>query len=216
MKWFFINRPALIIVFCTLEKRLVEEENTSVLARSTSTELPGTSINSSTTLHSPIMAHVDRLCRSMNSNTVSLISRKNKGNIRRSHPTVESKYRKRIIIIDYPGNDTSELELFSEYDKLYDGTVMISTAMMEDNVRIEILGVLKKKVSTIFNFSEVKIDDLEFVKYANRKIRVFDSDHSHDGKVLKQLYGGSVYAHFRCPVPLLKVSYYKNLQCLLC
>ena len=42
---------------------------------------------------------------------------------------LESKYRKRIII-SYPGNDASELELFSGNDKLYDGTVMISRKMI--------------------------------------------------------------------------------------
>ena len=55
---------------------------------------------------------------------------------------------------------------------------------------MEILGVLTIKVSIIFNFSEVKVDDFEFVKCANRTIRVFDGDHSYDGKVLKE--GGSI------------------------
>ena len=73
--------------------------------------------------HAPIMARINRLCQNMSSNSVTLINRKKKSG--RSVPIVESRYRKRLIIIDHSGHDTTELELFLEHDKVYDGTVMI-------------------------------------------------------------------------------------------
>ena len=160
-------------------------------------------INNTDTPHAPIMARVDRLCRNMSSNSVTLINRKKKSG--RSIPIVESRYRKRLIIIDHSGNDATELELFREHDKVYDGTVMISTTMAEEDVRQEIVEALKRKESTVFNFNEVKVDDFEFVKCTNRRLRAIDGDHPYDGKVIKQLYCGSIYVRFKSPVPLCKV-----------
>ena len=94
--------------------------------------------------------------------------------------------------------------MFHEHDKVCDGTVLNSASITEE-VQREITEALKKKDSAVFNFCEVKGNDFEFVKCANRKIRVIDGDHSYDGKVVKQLYGGSIYVCFKSPVPLCKV-----------
>jgi hypothetical protein len=183
----------------------IEEEAKKGLHLNSSMVQPSSS--SSNGPHHSIIASVNNLCQDLDSDTFRFIGRKNKTRgIKRSTPNIEYKFRKRLTVINFPGHQPEEVEKLSEDDKVFDGTVTLSTTMTEQDVRKEVAQSLNKKESEKYDYSKVKESEFEFVKCANRKIRRPDGELNYDGRLLKQLYGGSVYVRLNSPLPLKEAS----------
>ena len=96
-----------------------------------------------------------------------------------------------------------------DFNRAYDGPLRFTNSMSEDEVREEIASLLSMKKTCINNFEGVSGDDFEFVKCANRRVRVPDGTISFDGETLRSMYkGGSVYVRLTRPFSTCKVSLY--------
>ena len=158
---------------------------------------------------STILTNVDKLCDKLVSDTLPLQSRRNSSVFNRrkkSYKELDHKIRKKLIVLYYEDDDSQGVTVVHEYDKLFDGTIVISNAMNEEDVRKEILDALKKKESRLYNFCQLKTEDFNFVKCINKKARLFDGDNEFNGKGLKQLYSGSIYVRLNIQLPLCEVS----------
>ena len=186
----------------TSEKVEVQCESNETLFRSSA------SLEQAST-HDSIVAGVSRLVNNLQSNTVTMIDRRKKNGhgIKKFKQVLEHKFRKKLILLDYQGA-SDEIETFSESDKLYDGTVEISTIMPEERVRNEIGNCLQRKENMMYNLSVIKDNDFEFVKCSNRKIRIPDGDHQYNGRIVKQIYSGAIYIRLTSCLPVQKVIVY--------
>ena len=118
---------------------------------------------------------------------------------------LEHKARRKLVLLDYPGSNPDEVKTINEFDKVFDGTVLVSSAMSELDVRKEIADALHKKESSVHNFSLIQDTDFEFVKCIDKKVRLLDGDNIYDGHSLKNLYSGAIYVRLKCPLPVNEV-----------
>ena len=72
---------------------------------------------------------------------------------------LEHKTRRRLVLLDYPRSASNEVQTIKQFDKLFDGTVLISSSMSESDVRKEIADALHRKDSsfTMFLLFKIKI-----------------------------------------------------------
>ena len=117
-------------------------------------------------------------------------------------------------MLDYPRSASNEVQTIKEFDKLFDGTVLISSSMSESNVRKEIADALHRKDSSIYNFSLIQDKDFEFIKCVDKKVRLLDGENVYDAQLLKKLYSGEIYVRLKCPYRFIqKGCCFKNADC---
>lgn len=105
------------------------------------------------------------------------------------------QFQKNLVVIDFQDTDLPDgLCTLRDYDKIYDGLMTLNTQMTEDDVRCEIVSLLRSKKKSYYKFEQLTEEDIQFVKCANRRVRVPDGDPICDANGIKSLYrSGSVY-----------------------
>ena len=99
---------------------------------------------------------------------------------------VGKEVQKRLILVDYQGDNPGEV---------YDGSIRYRLEMSENEIRHEIVRLLKQRKASLTHSLEIVLPkDFDFVRCANRKIRAIDGDAPFDGAGISQVYGsGSIY-----------------------
>ena len=97
--------------------------------------------------------------------------------------------QKGLVLIDFQGDHPSELMPFRDYEKLYDGFIRYRSdnIMREDEIRDEIARLLRGKQSDTHKLDLLTPEDFDFVRCANRRIRVIDGDNLFDGSGIAQV-----------------------------
>ena len=121
--------------------------------------------------------------------------------------TCSRDYQRNLVVVDYPCSSPPSVH---DYDKVFDGPFHFSSSMSEDEVRHEIVSLVRQKKSMFHNFDDLNEDDFVFVKCANRRVRIPDGEVMYSGESLKNIYkSGSVYVRLTRSFSKLKVSYYE-------
>ncbi len=84
------------------------------------------------------------------------------------------KYQKNLVVIDFQGSDVSGYCTLRDYHKVYEGTIMLNSGMSEDDVRSQIVSLVKCKKSMFHSFHDLDENDFQFVKCVNRRVRAPD------------------------------------------
>lgn len=107
---------------------------------------------------------------------------------------VGKEIQKRLVLIDYQGDSPGEIVAFWEYQKLYDGSIRYRLEMSEDDIRQEIVRLLRQKESITHSLEVITPNDFDFVRCANRRVRRIDGDAPFDGAGISQVYSnGAIY-----------------------
>ena len=107
---------------------------------------------------------------------------------------VGKEVQKWLVLVDYQGDSPGEVVAFLEYQKLYDGSIRYRMDMSEDEVRQEIVRLLRQKESVTHSLQLVMPNDFHFVRCANKKVRAIDGDSPFDGAGISQVYSsGAIY-----------------------
>lgn len=77
---------------------------------------------------------------------------------------------------------------FKEYQKLYDGCMHYHSEMSEDEIRQEIVRLVRKKQSDTHSLDCLMAEDFDFVKCANCKVRMIDCDTPFDGSTCIRIF----------------------------
>ena len=108
--------------------------------------------------------------------------------------SVGKEVQKCLVIIDYQGDSPSEAVPLRDYEKLYDGCIRYRSNMSEFQIREEIVRLVKQKESITHDSGQLGEEDFNFVRCANRKVRIIDGDAPFDANGIAQVYkNGAIY-----------------------
>ena len=102
---------------------------------------------------------------------------------------------KRIVVLDYPGDDVDEVTSISESDVLVDGFLSIDPEDLEYDIRESIQGMIKKKTREGRDFRPVSRSDFEFIRLSNKKARVPDGTIEMQYDTVTKMYPSSSCLH---------------------
>ena len=77
---------------------------------------------------------------------------------------------------------------FKEYQKLYDGCMRYRSDMPENEIRQEIVWLVRMKQSGTHSLDCLIPEDFDFVRCTNRKVKVIYGDTPFDGSSIYQVY----------------------------
>ena len=105
---------------------------------------------------------------------------------------------KNLVVIDYQGeNQLGEVLAVADYHKVFDGCMRYTTDRSEMEIRNEIVRLVQQKESITHEFNNLQPQDIDFVRYSNRKVRCIDGDVPFDCNGINQVYkNGAVYVRF--------------------
>ena len=149
-----------------------------------------------------------RLCHDLRSDLSKVYSRHSKSSRKRKREKISLKeYQKNLVLVDFPGPDPNDVMSLREYDKVFDGALCFSSFMDEDDIRDEIIKILRQKSSITHDLSRIQADDFTFVKCANRKVRVPDGGGPFDSKRICRTYShGAIYVRLNKDMSKTKVG----------
>ena len=111
-----------------------------------------------------------------------------------SRTTCAKEVQKGLVLINFQGDNPSEVMPLREYDKLYDGCIRYRADMKEEEIRDEITRLLRRKECDTHHLDLLAPGDFDFVRCANRRVRVIDGDTPFDGSGISQVYkNGAIY-----------------------
>lgn len=149
------------------------------------------------TSRSSLVARASRLITQLKSKPGAITERHTKKRKRTKLSSYSREFTRNLIVIDFQGFAPPQNRTLYDFDKVYEGTVTLNCSMSEDEVRTEIVSLVKCKKSDLHEFDDLEENDFQFVKCANRRIRVPDGVINCDGNGVKTLYrSGSIYIRF--------------------
>lgn len=114
---------------------------------------------------------------------------------KRKKGVLSRQFQKNLVVIDFQDTELPD-DYFTlrDHDKVFEGPISLNTSMAEDDVRREIVSLVQCKKTTLYTFDQMTEDDIQFVKCANRRIRVPDGNAVYDADGIKALYrSGAIY-----------------------
>ena len=148
------------------------------------------------TTNESIVEKAERLCKDLKSGRVTeQHSRSRRKSRQRSTSLPQTKeWTKNIVLIDYQGKDSSESKPLYDYMRIFDGLIRVCSDMPEDEVRNEIVHLVRKKKIVAHNFHQLSPEGFDFVRVSNRRVRPIDGDLPSDAQGLAHIYhNGSIY-----------------------
>ncbi|XP_011406870.1 PREDICTED: uncharacterized protein LOC105314410 [Amphimedon queenslandica] len=116
------------------------------------------------------------------------------------------QFQRNLIIIDYQDQDEDTISTLRDYEKIYEGAIILNSDMSEDDIRREIVSLLKSKKTMFHVFDGITGEDIQFVKCANRRVRVPDGKYIVDGNGIKAMYrNGAVYVRLTRSFSMLDI-----------
>ena len=159
-------------------------------------ESSGTSSSEATS--SSLLAKASRLISQLKSEPCALTERHTKKRKRGKMMKWSRDFQKNLVVIDFQGLHPSQYRTLRDYEKVYEGALTLTAEMSEEEVKREIVRLVKMKKSTFHSFDELVVDDIEFVKCVNRRIRIPDGSVNYDGEGIKSLYrSGAIYVRLK-------------------
>ena len=156
--------------------------------------------SSSCTPGSNLLARCDDLLQKLRSDPSNSLARRLKRVKKRAPRSGSKRVRnedpvtKRLVVLNFPGNEVEEIMPVFENDVLVDGFFTVEHFDDECDVRGAIVELVKKKQRDNHDFRGVTADDMEFVRVVNKKVRVPDGEVSYDAQGLCKVYPhGAVY-----------------------
>ena len=111
------------------------------------------------------------------------------------------------MLICFQDGNTGDIIPLKEQDKIYDGCIRYCSDSSEDEIRDEIVRLVRQKESDMYSLALLSSNEFDFVKCQNRKIRQIDGDSPFDGNGISHIYkNGSIYIRLNSRV--LEVSKY--------
>ena len=96
--------------------------------------------------------------------------------------------------MDFQGEKPSEVLPLREYEKVYDGFIRYRSDMAEDEIREEIVRLVRQKESDTHDLNCLMASDFDFVRCANRRVKSIDGDAPFDASGISQIYrNGAIY-----------------------
>ena len=107
---------------------------------------------------------------------------------------VGKEVQKSLVLIDFQGEQSSDVVPLKDYEKLYDGCIRYRSSMSEHQIRKEIVRLVRQKESITHALDRLAEDDFDFVRVANRRVRVIDGDAPFDANGIAHVYkNGAIY-----------------------
>lgn len=157
-----------------------------------------------------LLARCGQMITDLKADPLSFTERHTKGKKRKRGTSSWSRqFQRNLVVIDFQGHDQDIQPYCSlrDYEKVYEGAIILYGSMTEDDVRREIVSLVRCKKSLFHSFDDLNEQDIEFVKCANRRVRVPDGNVVCDGNGIKNRYrSGAVYV--RLTRSFEKVHYY--------
>ena len=101
---------------------------------------------------------------------------------------------KRVVVLNYAGATKDEVIPLRDSDIIIDGYFSSDPFDDESDIRCQIKEMVKKKNRDDFDFTTISSLDMEFVRVANKKVRVPDGTVSFDASGIAKVYPhGAVY-----------------------
>ena len=108
--------------------------------------------------------------------------------------------QKNLVLIDYQGEEATEVAPLREYEKIYDGCMRFKSDMKESDIREEICRLVSMKESITHSLGALSPSDFDFVRCANRRVRAIDGDTPFDASGISQVYkNGAIYVRLNTP-----------------
>ena len=158
------------------------KEANSEISTTASKSVPGPSASlSSSPTRDGLLARADNLCKQLRDRRGG-VDKRNKRLSRRS----VKELQKGLVLIDYKSDpeDTS----LCEYQKLYDGSMRYSSDMTENDIKKEIVRLVKQKKTPTHDLNLIEPEDFDFVRCVNRHVKVIDGDAPFDACGINQVY----------------------------
>lgn len=158
---------------------------------------PSSCASSSSNSRNESFAHrAERLCNNVLARVGENSRRRNR---KRCTPCNRIKeWTKNVVLIDYQGRKKHLPTPLYDYHKLFDGPIRLLSDMTEDDVRCEIVRLIKLKSIPTHTLEHIKAESFEFVKVSNRRVRQLDGDVPCDGGGLSHIYRtSSVYVRLK-------------------
>ena len=139
-----------------------------------------------------MLARASRLCKQLRPGK-SIHSRR-KGSKPYQRTPVSKEVQKGLILVDFQGEKPSEVLPLREYEKIYDGCIRYRSDMSEDEIRDEIVRLVRQKESDLHDLNCLMPSDFDFVRCANRRVKSIDGDAPFDANGISQIYrNGAIY-----------------------
>ena len=104
------------------------------------------------------------------------------------------EFQRNLVVIEFQGKDVTPYRTLRDYENIYEGVITLNSSMTEEDVRSEIVSLVRCKKSMFHSLNDLAEDDIQFIKCANRRVRVPDGTIVCNGDGIKQLYrSGAVY-----------------------
>lgn len=138
-----------------------------------------------------LLSRAERLCKQIRPGKSIHNRRKSFKPYKRA---VGKEVQKNLVVIDFQGDNPSEVVPLREYEKLYDGCMRYRSDMSETEIREEIVRLVRQKESDTHTLDCLMPEDFNFVRCANRRVRIIDGDTPFDGSGIAQVYkNGAIY-----------------------
>ncbi len=181
----------VVVIVKTVGKTEIEAETKNVFkgAMATSSGRGASTSN--------LVSKASRLITQLRSEPAAVTERHTKKRKRSKATGWSRDFQKNLVVIDFQGSDVSQYSTLRDYNKVYEGTIMLNSGMSEDDVRSEIVSLVKCKKSMFHSFIDLDGNDFQFVKCLNRRVRTPDGVFTCDGDGIKTVYrSGCVYVRF--------------------
>lgn len=107
------------------------------------------------------------------------------------------EWTKNVVLVDCQGETHRPAPLY-DYQKLFDGLIRLLSDMSEEDVREEIVRLVKLKNLPTHRLDNIAPDSFEFVKVYNRRVRPLDGDVPFDASGLAHIYkNGNIYVRLK-------------------
>lgn len=146
-----------------------------------------------------VLARADKLCKQLRLKR----SANRRSSIYKSSKRVcaAKEVQKGLVVIDFQGYSPPQVVSLKEYQKIYDGCIRYMSNMSEDEIRNEIVRLVRQKESITHDFSSITPTDFDFVRCVNRQVRAIDGDVPFDSDGISQVYkNGAIYARMNSDV----------------
>lgn len=125
----------------------------------------------------------------------------------KSSKVVVKEEQRRLVALDYPGSEVPDVCQYKDELVVFDGLIHFFSNDSGEAVRDKIAAKLQQKKPSFVDLKTCGPDDFDFVKVANKRIRLPDGNEEFDSRTISGIYKqGAIYVRLNRSFTIFQVS----------
>ena len=115
--------------------------------------------------------------------------------------------QRRLVALDDPGPDAPDIAQFKDDMLVFDDLIRFLSSDTEQSLRSKIAAKLRQKKVSFVDLLSYQSEDFDFVKVANKRIRLPDGNDEFDSRTISGIYKqGAIYVRLNRSFSVFKVG----------